>query len=93
MLKITGARAFSAYFSVIYITVFDAILLNGFGLMLQDWQPMLTWLHKVFVFPFYFLSVPIIFYLNLGMVKPIDTLSKDRKRDVFYLPISLWRAF
>lgn len=88
--KITGLKSLSVLLTVLYVTFFNLTLLHGIGLLLQDWQKSLQNIQKLFVFPVYIVTVLVMLYITYSFMKPIEDLSRSRKKEVFYIPVILY---
>ena len=88
--KVTGLKGFSVFIALLYVTLFNLILLNGIGQLLQDWQKSLGLIHKLFVFPVFLITGLVMLYISYASIKPIEDLSKNRNREVFYVPVILY---
>ena len=64
---LTGARVFSYYVSVFYITVLNVLVLMGLGMLLEGVFPTQI-VHTMFSFPFNIPSGIILFLINLRVV-------------------------
>ena len=63
----TGARVFSYYVSVVYITILNVLVLMGLGMLLEGLFPTGI-IHTIFSFPFNIPSGIVLFFINLKVV-------------------------
>jgi len=81
--RITKAKSLSFIFALAYITTLNLISIYGLSLLLQGWMST-GMIRKLFNYPYYLITAPAVFLLNLWLMTPLKNLSKERKKTPFY---------
>ncbi len=75
--KISGHIIISLILSIIYVTLLNFLTIYGLVILLEDWLPQLSYLHKPFAFPYYIGTALILFSFNYWLMLPLENLRKE----------------
>jgi hypothetical protein len=75
--KKTGSKIVSFFSALIYITALNLLTVYGLLILLEDWLPQLSYLHKAFVFPYYLITGAAMLSFNFWMMLPLHKLSEE----------------
>jgi len=87
--KMSGAHRLSLGIAVAYITLLNLITICGLALLLEGWMPTKV-IHKLFTFPYYFVTASFLLLINFLIMLPIRNLKKKRKQRILYIPIIIY---
>ena len=81
--RISGAKVFSVAIAVIYVTILNMIMLYGLGALLADWMPT-RFIGSLFVFPYYFFTAALVFYITSRSKPTKKAIAKEAKKTKDY---------
>jgi len=81
--RFSAAKVFSVAVAVIYITILNMIMLYGLGALLAGWMPT-SFIGKLFVFPYYFFTAALVFYITWKYKPTKKAIAKEAKKTKDY---------
>jgi hypothetical protein len=88
--QITGSKIVSLFFAIGYISLLNLLTIYGLGILLEDLQPQLHYVHKLFAFPFYLATGAVMISINFWMMLPLHRLSEELEIKPIYTPIVIY---
>jgi len=87
--KMSRAHRLSLCIAVAYVTLLNLITISGLALLLEGWMPTKI-IHKLFLFPYYFITTSVLLLINFLIMLPVRDLKKKRKQRIIYIPIIIY---
>ena len=88
--KITASKIISFFSALIYITLLNLLTIYGLGILLEDWLPELTYVHRLFAFPYNFGVGIAMLSFNFWLMLPLHKLSEEIEIKPMTRPIILY---
>lgn len=88
--KITGNKFLSLSISVTYISFVTLVIIYGLCYLLKGWAPWLQGIIKHFSFPDIIFLSAVVLGLNVWMMLPLQSLSKDKRKRPLIVPIIVY---
>jgi len=71
--KVTRAKTFSLVFALVFITALNFIVIYGLTTLFDEWVSTRT-IHKLFTFPYYFVTLFVLLLINFLVMIPSKKL-------------------
>ena len=91
--RLTGIKLFAIIFALIYMTTLNLIMIYGLGLLLEGWLPFMSLVHKLFAFPFYYVTTVVVLSVTFYLMPSFQTIAKEGKKSASPLALILYTFF
>lgn len=88
---LTHAKSFALVFSIAYVAILNVVALYGLIFLLSPWFPLRPLL-RLFHFPVVIVTTMVMCLLNAWMMKPLNNMYKERKKEPYYPSIIAYTA-
>ncbi len=87
---ITGSKIVALFFAIGYISLLNLLTIYGLGILLEDLQPQLQYVHKLFSFPYYLGMAALVVSVNFWIMLPLHKLSEEIEIKPIFTPIVIY---
>ncbi len=78
--RFTGIKLLALIFSLVYITALNLVMIYGLGLLLEGWLSFMSIIHKLFAFPFIYVTSLFILGITYWLMPPLQSITKEMKK-------------
>lgn len=93
MYDLTGSKLFSYVSGLIYLTIMNFIIVNGFAVLMEDMFSFTAVLFMLFRFPVMLVTLVVMFGLSYWLTPTVGQVSKDAKKIKKHTTIILYTVF